>query len=177
MELLYLIGPPGAGKTTLLENALAGRERIEREQPLAHEELPELQAAILGRRRPPFGGTDTLPMNVARTAENWIRSRPFPLVIGEGDRLSYPAFFTAAAEAGYQLRLIYLGLPSRMAADRRAARAQQHGTSLQNPQWVKGRLTKAQRIAQEWGAVMIRADQSPEAMTRELLDAVPALRT
>lgn len=175
-ELVYLIGPPGAGKTTLLTTVLEGQERIARTKPLKHEELPEMSAALLGHTAPPFGGTDTLPMNVARTAEAWIAGRPFPLVIGEGDRLAYPGFFAAAHRGGYQLTLVYLSVRGTAAAERREARAAAHNLGLQNPTWVAGRRTKAKRLAFELGAVLIDANQEPAAVAAQLLEAVPALR-
>lgn len=175
MDLIYLIGEPGVGKSTAVELLLSGRRRIQHATPLAHDMVPDLNMAVLGKRQAPFGGTDTLPMNVARTAEAWISSRPARTVLGEGDRLAYRGWFEAARAAGYNLRLLLLDAPPGTAELRRGIRAAEHGLKMQNPTWVAGRGTKARRLAGELNAAVVDASQGPAAVAAEILRLVPGL--
>lgn len=169
-DLVYVIGAPGAGKTTLVGGLVGPTGWTEQSEPIPH--LSRGPIRMPGRRRVPFGGTDTLAMNIARKAEAWIASLPAPLVIGEGDRLAYGRFFDVAASAGYRLHLIHLGVRPEEAERRRAARADELGVPPQNPTWVQGRTSKAGRLAAQFGAQWVRGDtDDPVGAARALLAA------
>ena len=162
LHLLYLLGGPGSGKTTVLETLLGlpynEQSWVGSDDPFAHLRLDAV--VLLGRRRAGFGGTDTLPMNVARKAEAWIASTPAQVVAGEGDRLAYNGFFCAARDAGYRLSVIHLDTGPDVAAQRRAARAAALGTKLQNPTWVRGRESKAAKLAARWSTDWVNGNNT-----------------
>jgi ribose 1,5-bisphosphokinase PhnN len=184
MDLVYLAGPPAAGKSTLMAALTAGLHKSPRVQPLLHQVLVNrhtgLQVAVeLGKQRDQFPGTDTLAMNVAPVAKRWVREDfPAATVLGEGDRLAFPAFLQAALDGGYRVTLVYVTAhPSVL-----DARCGMRG-SAQNASWRKGRATKASRLA-EWAAEhhceVIEIDTSggvpPAELANTLRAHVPALR-
>lgn len=162
-RLVYLIGAPGAGKSTLMARLTAGFDRVAigtDEAPVAHDQLfrtvpggvddgtVELVGAELGVRRDLFAGTDALPSSVIDKAVPWIATRPYPLILAEGARLANKRFITAAADAGYAVTIAMLNHGA--ITEWRGARAVEIGRE-QNPAWVKGATTKANKLA-EWAA-------------------------
>jgi predicted ABC-type ATPase len=149
--LIYLVGAPGAGKSTVMA---AATERLHR-RPLDGHPARDLLigqtgpvAVELGRRRDHFSGTDALPMNAVRYAEQWLRGGPdADIVLGEGNRLGNARFLTAAVDAGLAVVLAHLVVPAAVAIERRAQRAERLGTAEQNPAWVAGATTAARRLA------------------------------
>jgi ribose 1,5-bisphosphokinase PhnN len=176
-HLVYLSGPPAVGKSTLMRELTAGCLRDQRDSPFAHDLLLADGRAVgveLGRRRETFSGTDALGMSVNPRACAWITRRPVPLVLAEGDRLANTTFLSAASAAGYTVTLVNLTAdPATL-----AARAQERG-SRQNPSWVRGRVTKAARLADTpaaaWRLVRLDATAPPPALTAQLRAKVPAL--
>lgn len=153
-DLVYLIGPPGVGKTTLVTAMVGGLgDFAEHFEPIPHLRRGDL--TMPGRKREPFGGTDTLGMSIARQAEAWIASMPAPLVLAEGDRLAYAKFFGVAESAGYRLHLLHAVANPGTVAWRRRHRAEEAGTRLQNESWVQGRGSKAARLAARFGAAQL----------------------
>jgi hypothetical protein len=168
-ELLYVIGAPGVGKSSAVRLAMESlRTRPDvTEQPFLHLSYPQHRVdggtgyepdpiIMLGGWREGFGGTDTLPMNVQpkvlEVLEHWEdhdTERP-GRIIAEGDRLANDKFFVAASWLGWNLTVISLEAPPDVLAKRRRAREQQLGTSPQNESWVRGRETKAARLAEQW---------------------------
>jgi len=171
--LLYLFGPPGAGKTTLMETLL-------REWPAMaqHSEPFSFVYRIkggdslieLGERRPPFSGTDTLSMSGGPVACTWIAEQPHPRIVAEGDRLAYDGFWLAAQNAGYRMWLVLLDTTDVVLALRRGRRAAAAGAQRQNPQWQRGRASKARRLADTWGDVTrLNANRPVAELAAELL--------
>lgn len=102
--LLYIIGAPAAGKSTLMAELTRYCHRSSRPKPFAHDVLlnydGEIVGAEMGRRRGTFSGTDALSMSVSPLACRFVAAQQFPLVLGEGDRLSHLRFLDSAAAAG-----------------------------------------------------------------------------
>lgn len=154
--LLYVLGIPGAGKTTVMRAALGPWNRVLRTDPFAHELLVESDSITLatGRRsgrvigahlgydRHPFGGTDTLPMNVQPRVIEWLATAPHPVIVGEGDRLGNAKFLDAAAKF-CDVTTVLLDCDP----DRAARRRQDRSGRVQNPSWVAGRETKVTNLA------------------------------
>lgn len=179
--MLYLFGPPGAGKSTTMRALTEGCDRVHRSQPLHHEQLVHpLEgtplAVELGRSRPGFPGTDTLPLNVAPTAARWVATRPAPLLLAEGDRLAHEGFLEAAEQAGYRVCLAYLHAPLGELDIRCVVRG-----STQNNAWRRGRVTKAARLvdraaARGWATVNIdTTGRTPAGVAVRLRDTYPFL--
>lgn len=145
MKLTYLVGEPGAGKTTLMRAILATLpgegDVLDLGSGFRVTTYRRANVAVLGTYLGhPFDGTDRLSMAVGLVARDWIATRPFPTILGEGDRLASKPFFLTAAEAGYDVDVVLLD--SHGAADaRRAARPVQP-----NAAWLAGRITKVANL-------------------------------
>lgn len=142
-QLLYMIGASGAGKSTLMYEVMGDGE-------------PEMDGRVnitsypsgiiqLGWVRENFSGTDILPLDIHRYAEALVASGKYPRIIAEGDRLAYDAFFRRAQEAGYTVTVVFLDTPEGETIARSKARGKAPPAAF-----VKGRRTKAQRIAAKW---------------------------
>lgn len=172
MIVVYVVGVPGAGKTTLTTRV---RERFgvvsEPTQPLKHTLVGpgDVAYAEMGHCRAPFGGTDSLPMNVQPKAVAWIRSKPYDVVLAEGDRLANLGFLNAAAESG-ELRVAWLDVPDELAYERRARRASEHGLTLQSQPWVRGRATKTARLVAQLPVHRIDATAPADAQADRLAE-------
>lgn len=171
-RLLYMIGYPGAGKTTLCKRLLSGIDYGcygTVNAPFAHTVYRNC-AVQLGVDRDPFGGTDTLPLNVQPVAIAWLlATSDVRAVLGEGDRLANEKFFKAVKDAGWQLDVVHLTCDRDEAARRRAAR------SKQNESWVKGRITKVDRLARAWATITV--DQQNAYTTLIEHPVIVAIRT
>lgn len=142
-HLFYLIGMPGAGKTTLLSAALDPLDGIVADKPVPHIGFRDGSVAWLGRRRPPFGGTDAMHMAIQPKVLAWMKSPTAPTyVIGEGDRLGNRKFLQEASVAGYWVQVAWLDTPGDLAQERRIQRS----GVRQNDAWVAGRITKVARL-------------------------------
>lgn len=171
MHLLYLLGEPGSGKSAVL-NAILGylEPGVVTSKPFAHAEYHRSATAItyLGKADPLFPGTDRLSMAALPIVEAWLRAQRPEVVLGEGDRLANNRFFREARNLGYTLSLAHLSTP--LAAARRLARG-----TMQDPGWVRSRITKHLTLAQEWDALCVDSSGTVEATLRALA-ALPALR-
>lgn len=161
----YVIGEPGVGKSTLVATLTRGLMFRTQDKPFARREF--LCGVVeLGKVRESFSGTDALGMSVQPLAEEWLAETTPRLVLAEGDRLSNDKFFTAVTRLGYLLSVYYLFGPD-VAAERRARRG-----SDQDPTWVKGRASKASRLAFDWMAFELDARLRPHELARQMDDPV-----
>jgi energy-coupling factor transporter ATP-binding protein EcfA2 len=161
-SLLYIIGQPGSGKTTLLAKLTEKREGYVIRKPFAHTYYegggPGSSAVVeLGEKRGAFSGTDTLAMSVLPKVVTQMEFDPWPLVLAEGDRLATVKFFDAARRVGYGVTVAYLDTPDAQAAEWREQRQATHGAKPQDPTWLKGRISKHARLADEVGALRIHS--------------------
>lgn len=150
-HLLYIVGPPGAGKSNLVDlltHRLKPYARVE-ERPFAHTVWAP-GVVELGCRREAFSGTDALGMNVQPKVLTWLADEAPGYVFGEGDRLGNDSFLAGALAIGYDVQVIRLVVSPHVAEARRRARAAELGVPLQNPTWLKGRLTKVRNLAGLW---------------------------
>jgi hypothetical protein len=180
VKLLYLIGEPGVGKTTLMANLTAKLAAPEPGQTIVgynnqKHKVPYVQwdtfpdVAEVGVRRPQHGGTDALGLHMSPVIGLWLQDRPFTYVLAEGDRCANSKFFGAVRHAGYELCLVHLSGPE-LAAERRTSR----GTT-QTEQWVNSRRTRAERLTQEWGALVLQAEDAFADHVRHLANTWPDL--
>ena len=152
-SLIYLIGYPGSGKTTAMAGALGAIrrngepirmvEKVEK-QPFAHTIYSD-GLIELGHKREVYGGTDTLSLGVQPKVLDWMAKSDAPLIIGEGDRLANSKFFTAVEAQGRAVQIVYLKCPELVARHR----AWDRGSRFSEP-WFKGRITKVNRLFEEW---------------------------
>lgn len=155
---LYLIGIPGSGKTTLVRTALAGVPV----QACKVGIMPYLRypgGIELGAIRPPLGGTDALELRIQPHAIAWLKTVcPYTALLAEGDRLANGQFFHALCAMGWVLTVAYLRCPPEIAARRRAnrplvgKRARDRQGAEPPAAWLKGRITKVERLAAAWAA-------------------------
>jgi hypothetical protein len=148
-RLVYVIGAPASGKTTLVE-AAAGPLVESHDQPFAWRQHEH--AIVLGALRPPFSGTDTLSMSVSPRALAWVVGTTlWQPILAEGDRLAHIGFLGGCADAGVDVTVVYLRCDPAVLATRREDRTAAVGKA-QNPTWVRGRESKAERLATAWQA-------------------------
>lgn len=161
-HFLYIWGQPGSGKSTLVRALTAGS--------LA---LPSRSAGVdyldygngvleLGKDREDYRGTDALGMSVITKAIPFVASEAESDFLAEGDRLAVSAFFSTVKET-HVLELVYLNTPDEIAAQRRAARG-----SNQNESWVRGRMTKARNLANEWDPIILDGDLPVSVLVQDL---------
>lgn len=139
-----------------------------------YRDTGELIGAEIGRRREGFPGTDALQMNVMPRARSWVQSHFYPLLLGEGDRLSSMRFMDSAAEAGYEVNLCVMSVRASVLDARCRARGSEQSLS-----WRRGRATAAARLADAAdtaGYKVHRLDgERPVTELRKELLALPAL--
>jgi len=162
MHILYLIGGPGTGKSTLMRALTAGATRTPKAQATVPHELLRFpgddipSGAEIGLRRPDFPGTDTLSMSInpiasaALTDGTWSTTR---VLFGEGDRLANQAFLSTA-HTHHNLHVVFLRTDPRTVVER----CSQRGSS-QDETWLRGRITKSERLAGRLDSAGIRVQE------------------
>lgn len=149
--LVYLFGEPGAGKSTLTRDAIGGimKTGFRQRKPFAHTIFPFAggMTAYLGEDdgKGLFPGTDRLSMGAQPLAIKFLRDAAIRTVIAEGDRLATVSFFEAALQTGHKILAVHV--VSSQADRRRKKRATQAGKK-QNETWVKGRISKVEKLAE-----------------------------
>lgn len=146
--MIYLVGQPGSGKSTLMLRLTAEFQRVPVEAPVPHDMLicpirGTVVGAEIGRRRETFSGTDALSSSIIEKADPWVRTLPYPLMLGEGARLGNARFLNAASEV-YEVILALVDHDD--AETWRAARSAELGKA-QNESWVRGRRSSSRNLA------------------------------
>ena len=144
--LVYVIGYPGCGKTTAMRKAIGWDDILDQEvenKPFAHTIYPSGLVEI-GKAREPYGGTDTLALNVQPAVVKWLAEIDVPVVVGEGDRLANKKFFDSVANKGRHLAIVHIKCSELIARKR----AWERGSRF-NESWLKGRISKVDSLV-EW---------------------------
>ena len=163
-RLVYVIGYPGSGKTTATTKALGDRIVEVRAKPFKHIEYTD-GLVQLGMTRETYGGTDALPMNVQPAVVQWLAQTNVVRIVGEGDRLANGKFFRAVLGAGFNLTVVYVAVPELLAQYRAWKRGSRFADS-----WLRGRVTKVNRLVSAWGKHTVVVDGTAErpAVAEEL---------
>ena len=142
--LVYLVGYPGSGKTTAMSIALEGVPWETEQKPFAHTVYGN-GLVELGYDREPYGGTDSLALNIQPVVVKWMSEIDVPVVVAEGDRLANHKFFGAATGTSNlrkrKLCLVHLKCPELTARKR----AWERGSRF-NESWLKGRISKVDNL-------------------------------
>lgn len=199
---LWVIGPPGIGKSTVFRLAVSHipdtAERFWEDAAWSfvgkagqRRGCPYISypgGIEFGRVRPQFSGSDALPMDALRHAEDIVSALRPGVVVGEGDRLACNRFFMHLLAEDYELDLVTLTADPRLIEHRRNRGILAHPKRDQNPAWVRGRETKARNLTATFTAlqsgidgdvwpvrvVSIDTNRSPEVIADEIRQ-LPAL--
>ena len=166
-SITYIIGIPGSGKSTAVARALKDDKVIKE----ASGSVPFIEYSSgliqIGRNRETYPGTDVLPYNAQPKVLEWLATIPNGThVLAEGDRLANGKFFTALLSNGWNLKIIHLYCPPKVAIQRCIER----GSTYKNP-WYQGRITKVDNlVAQFIDHVLLTLDSrwEPEMLAGEI---------
>jgi hypothetical protein len=152
MHFCLVFGEPGIGKSTSVAAALAHGEILgEFREPMPHvlyrAEQRHEYACQLGRLSGHFPGTDGLSYSIVKKVIPFVDNAPLSSVIAEGDRLSNLPFLSSVPERWVVDAVHLFSDDVKFAEARRSSRALQTGKK-QNDSWVRGRRTKAWRLAE-----------------------------
>jgi hypothetical protein len=104
-------------------------------------------------------------MSVSPKAIAAVEAHMWPRILAEGDRLAHDGFFSSAQKAGYSLEVVLLDASEVTLEARRAERG-----SKQDPSWVKGRVSRTERLRSSWVTCTLDATLSVEELAMELKD-------
>jgi len=154
-RILCIIGIPGSGKTTLVRAVFEHWDAEQKSTPFPHivRSNQGQEVVEFGRVRSAFGGTDALHMGIQPRVVEFLAHSPYRDHLAEGDRLGNGKFFAQVRALGVEVTVCLLDMPEALAAERRQARG-----SSQDPTWIRGRVTKVGRLAQQ-ASIVIDATQ------------------
>jgi hypothetical protein len=144
--VLWLVGEPGSGKTTLARGLLDAEVRLQAKPKWTIGPRVVAAGHYTGAA---FDGADTVPYNGVDVALGFWREVLYQkalLTVLDGDRFSNSTARTFFGNTGVRQVCALVSLPPGLGEKRRAERAAVAGTELQNPTWVKGRVTKARNF-------------------------------
>lgn len=182
-QALFIVGEPGSGKTTLVRHLLNMSTRGE--LPMGSCLIPKpkwtmvptdnfFNVAAAGHYTgQAFDGADSVPYNGVGEALAYITSRieELGLLIFDGDRFSNAGVLAQLRLMGIgDFRCVHLHMPEVIGQLRREGRVAQHGGKVQNPSWVKGRITKSARFAELFDRrlTLNAQETTPGGMHREV---------
>ena len=145
-DFTYIIGIPGSGKSTAVERALKDDKIVQE----ASNSIPYIEYASgllqIGRNRETYPGTDVLSYNAQPKVVEWLATIPeYTHVLAEGDRLANGKFFNALLDGGWNLKIIHLYCPPKVAIQRCVDRGSDFTTS-----WYRGRITKVDNLVADF---------------------------
>ena len=168
--LMYIFGQPGSGKSTLVRTLTQGQTCLDgRQGGLPVISYYPAEVLEIGVERPDFRGTDALSMTIINTACRVLPDINDTCVLAEGDRLAVQRFLAAAARS-FRLELVYLDTPDEVAAERRVQRAIDLNKEPQSGTWVKGRISKARRLYDAWGGLVLDGARTPRELADTLME-------
>jgi hypothetical protein len=177
---LYVVGGPGSGKSTLMAAYLerigaTSPAQIEKPVPHVVYATPHGPVTQVGRLRGEFSGTDALGYAIMPAALSWVTSPERPdWLVGEGDRLATSTFLRALVDSYDQVTVVHMVGSPALIWQRMFDRAVRLGRNPQTEAWWRGRLTKAHRLAAEFGAIEIPVTEPTNAQVdrlfREMFD-------
>lgn len=155
--LLLIIGPPASGKTTLANALTDTLSYAIEKKPFWHTIYYTGEGFPFGSQlgwkpeagpNASFGGTDRLAFDVLPAALKWLKGRPHPMLLVEGDRLSNTRFVDGAMMAGYDIEIAEMRTPQGVLNSRRASRHQ-------NEPWTRGRETKVAALSKVYDPFIV----------------------
>lgn len=174
--ILFIVGPPAVGKTTLVRE-LQSRLSSEPADLIIKPKWTKVDGVYCAAGHytgNTFDGGDTVPYNgVSAGLRYWFDNfTDMPVTIFDGDRFSsYNALKEMEKWADRHsalVRIVLMDAPAETLAARASARG-----SNQNPQWAKGRGTKARNFALfDPNAIRLDATTSTEDMVDRLITEV-----
>lgn len=178
-KLVYIVGDSATGKSTAASAMTRNLTATQRNKPFAHVEYRHrddgqdgpIKAIKLGEWRPDgYTGADSIDKARARELAEWVGRSKAPLVIGEGRKFGYPAWFDMATNAGADLKIVHLGASD---ATRKRFQAARHKTTGRKPTVgttaAKGMSTEAENLRIRYHAPTITVDgQTPDQIADQI---------
>jgi hypothetical protein len=162
MKILFVLGAPGVGKTSLVRRFLEPDSYSVIRPKWTVGERVCAAGHYLGNQ---YDGADTVPYNGVQEALRFWESelRTKELTIFDGDRFSNANVLDFFRRTVPEAKVEYVLL--RASDEVLKARREERGSN-QNPSWMKGRQTKAERFAKAigWGVEIYTSESLPSSV-------------
>lgn len=164
---LFLVGAPGVGKTTQIRLLLQPEQLflcMISKPKWTHTQNICAAGHYAGQT---FDGADTVPYNgVQEALDYWARNfkKRMRLTIFDGDRFSHAGAVEFVKKHDVDVRVVLLTATANNLDARRKSRG-----SNQNATWLKGRETKAENFAENFGGRVVNTDRNITAVHADLL--------